>query len=195
MIVGLVDLVRCRDRRGGDARDRGVGARARGTTSPRSKGGQAATRAALPLGIVEAAAIAFIVISCGLSPFLYGFYDPSVWGPITLFLLAGLLGLVIARPAAPRRTASLALGGLVGLWLWSLLSTRWAESAGQAMTEANRWMLYAALFAVLVLLLRDDRLSRIVVAASAAAITAFGFYLAGYGCCSATAEACSSARG
>ena len=33
---------------------------------------------------------------------------------------------------------------------------------------------------VLVLLLRDDRLSRIVVAASAAAVTAFGLYLAGY---------------
>ena len=47
------------------------------------------------------------------------------------------------------------------------------------MTEANRWMLYAALFAVLVLLLRNDRLSRIVVLASAAAITAFGVYLAG----------------
>ena len=134
----------------------------------------------LPLGIVEAAAIAFIVISCGLSPFLYGFYEPSVWGPITLFLLAALLGLVIARPAAPRRTALLALGGLVGLWVWSLVSSRWSESAAQAMTEANRWLLYAALLGVLVLLLRDDRLSKILVAASAAAVTAFGLYLTGY---------------
>jgi hypothetical protein len=47
------------------------------------------------------------------------------------------------------------------------------------MLDANRWMLYAALLAVLVLLLRDDRLSRIVVAASAAAITALGVYLTG----------------
>ena len=143
-----------------------------------------APRAAAPSGCRSGSSrrllIAFIVISCGLSPFLYGFYDPSVWGPITLLLLAALLGLVIARPAAPRRTALLALGGLVALWLWSLFSTRWAESAGQAMTDANRWLLYAALLRVLVLLLRDDRLSRIVVAASAAAIAAFGVYLAGH---------------
>jgi UDP-GlcNAc:undecaprenyl-phosphate GlcNAc-1-phosphate transferase len=133
----------------------------------------------LPLGVVEAVAIAFIVISCGLSPFLYGFYDLSVWGPITLFMLAALLGLVIARPAAPRRTALLALGGLVALSVWSLASTRWAESAAQAMTDANRWLLYASLLGVLVLLLRNDRLSRIVVAAAAAAITAFALYLTG----------------
>ena len=29
------------------------------------------------------------------------------------------------------------------------------------MTDANRWLLYAALFAILVLLLRDDRLSKV----------------------------------
>lgn len=133
----------------------------------------------VPVGIVEAVVIAFIVVSCGLSPFLYGFYDTSVWAPITLFLLAGLLGLVISRPAAPRKTAIAALAGLVALWAWALVSTSWAESAAQAMTEANRWMFYAALFAVLVLLLRDDRLSRIVVSASAAAIAALGIYLVG----------------
>ena len=133
----------------------------------------------LPVGIVEAVAIAFIVISCGLSPFLYGFYDAAIWGPITLFLLAALLGLVIARPAAPRGVALVALGGLVGLWLWSLASTRWAESASQAITEANRWLFYVALMGVLVLLLRNDRLGRIVVTASAAAITALGIYLTG----------------
>ena len=33
------------------------------------------------------------------------------------------------------------------------------------MTEANRWLLYAALFGVLVLLLRDDRLGAVVVGA------------------------------
>ena len=53
------------------------------TPSPATRAAQPPPRR-LPLGIVEAAAIAFIVISCGLSPFLYGFYDSSVWGPITL---------------------------------------------------------------------------------------------------------------
>jgi UDP-GlcNAc:undecaprenyl-phosphate/decaprenyl-phosphate GlcNAc-1-phosphate transferase len=134
---------------------------------------------ARPASLVEAVLIAFISISCGLSPFLYGFYDVSVWGPIALFIVAGLIGLLIARPAVPRRTALVALSGLVVLWLWSLLSTRWAESADQALTEANRWLLYAALFGVLVLLLRDDRLGRLLVGAGTAAILALGLYTAG----------------
>ncbi len=126
---------------------------------------------------VEALVIGFIAISCGLSPFLYGFYDVSVWGPIALGILAALLGLLIARPAAPRRTALLASAALVAMWLWALLSTGWAESADQAMIEANRWLLYAALFGVLVLLLRNDRLGVVVLGAGTAAIGVFGIYL------------------
>jgi UDP-GlcNAc:undecaprenyl-phosphate GlcNAc-1-phosphate transferase len=147
--------------------------------SPGSRGVRSApARPAPPASIVEGLLIAFIGVACGLSPFLYGFYDLSVWGPIAVGLLAALLGLLIARPAAPRRTALLAAGALAGLWLWALLSTGWAESADQALTEANRWLLYAALFGVLVLLLRDDRLAAIVVGAGAAAILALGLYVA-----------------
>ena len=119
----------------------------------------------------------FITVACGLSPALYGFYRLGVWGPIALFLLAGLLGLLIARPAAPRRTALVAVGGLAFLWLWSLLSAGWSESADQAMTDANRWMLYATLFAILVLLLRDDRLGKLLVGCAGLAVAAFGGYL------------------
>ncbi len=126
---------------------------------------------------VEAVVIAFIAVSCGMSPFLYGFYDVAVWGPIALGMLAALLGLLIARPAAPRKEALIAAGALAALWLWAVISTGWAESAYQATTEANRWVLYAALFGVLVLLLRNDRLGVIVVGAAAAAIGAFGVYL------------------
>ena len=56
-----------------------------------------------------------------------------------------------ARGATPGRAGR--GGALARLWLWALISTGWAESADQAMTEANRWLLYAALFGVLVLLL------------------------------------------
>ena len=79
----------------------------------------------------------FISVACGLSPFLYGFYDVSVWGPIALGMLAVLLGLLIARPAAPRRTALVACAGLAGFWLWSLFSSRWAESADQALDRGE----------------------------------------------------------
>ena len=125
----------------------------------------------------EVFVVAFIAISCGLSPFLYGFYDVSVWGPIALGMLAVLLGLLIARPAAPRREALIAAGALGALWFWAVVSTGWAESADQAMTEANRWLLYAALFGVLVLLLRNDRIGAVMAGAGAAAIGAFGIYL------------------
>lgn len=128
--------------------------------------------------LVEGAVIVFITVACGLSPALYGFYSVSVWGPIALFLLAGLLGLVVARPAALRPTALVAVGGLTFLWLWSLLSVGWSESADQALIESNRWMLYATLLAVLVLLLRDDRLGKLLMGSATAAVVAFGGYLA-----------------
>jgi UDP-GlcNAc:undecaprenyl-phosphate GlcNAc-1-phosphate transferase len=125
----------------------------------------------------EALLIAFIAVACGLSPLLYGFYDVSVWGPIALAVLSAVVGLVIARPAVPRRAALAGAGGLVGLWLWSLISVTWSESAGQAMTEANRWLLYAALFGLLILILRDDRLSSVLVVAGGAAIVLLGVYI------------------
>ena len=127
--------------------------------------------------LVEGAVIIFIPTVCGLSPALFGFYQLSVWGPIALFVLAALLGLVIARPALPQPAALVAVSGLVFLWLWSLLSIGWAESADQALVEANRWLLYAALFGVLVLVLRDDRLGVLLVGTTTAAVVAFGLFL------------------
>ena len=127
---------------------------------------------------VEAASILFITVACGLSPALFGFYRVSVWGPIALFMLAILLAMAVARPALPTRRAWVALGGLAGLWLWSLLSTSWAESADQALTGANRWLLYLALFGVLVMLLREDRLSVLLVGSAGAVVLAFGVYQA-----------------
>ena len=91
----------------------------------------------------------------------------------------------------PRRTALVAPGALAGLWLWSLLSIGWAESADQAMTEANRWLLYAALFGVLVLLLRDDRLGTVVVGAGRRRSSRLGGYIA-VRCSPAAATSCSS---
>ena len=100
--------------------------------------------------LVEGAAVAFVTFACGLSPLLDGFYDPAVWGPITVVLLAALFGLMLTRPVVLRRSALVALGGLAALWLVSLASISWAESAERALTEANRWLLYLALFGLLV---------------------------------------------
>lgn len=128
---------------------------------------------------LEGVLIALTALALGLSPFLYGFYDLSAWGPIALLLLAVLFGLVVARPAVPRPAALVSLGGLVGLWAWSLLSTTWAESADQALTSANRWMLYAALLAILVLLLRNEALGKLLLGCTTALVLALGLYQLG----------------
>jgi UDP-GlcNAc:undecaprenyl-phosphate/decaprenyl-phosphate GlcNAc-1-phosphate transferase len=128
---------------------------------------------------LEAVLLVLVALTCGLSPLFSGFYDLSTWGPITLACLAVLLGLVVARPAVPRRSALLAAAGLVLLWLWSLLSTRWAESADQALTEGNRWLLYATLFGILVILLREDRLGRLLLSALTATIVGVGLLVTG----------------
>jgi UDP-N-acetylmuramyl pentapeptide phosphotransferase/UDP-N-acetylglucosamine-1-phosphate transferase len=126
---------------------------------------------------LEVALVLIVAASCGLSPFFYGFYDLGTWGPIALGLLAVLLGLVIARPAIPRTTALVALSALAGMSVWALVSTGWAGSPGNALTEANRWMLYATLLAILLLLLRDDRLGRLLLAATTALVMALGLYV------------------
>ena len=82
---------------------RGRGRRCGTAPRPARPPGRARRRRDACRRTVEAAVIVFIAVSCGLSPALYGFYDASVWGPIALVLLAALLGLLIARPAAPRR--------------------------------------------------------------------------------------------
>jgi UDP-GlcNAc:undecaprenyl-phosphate/decaprenyl-phosphate GlcNAc-1-phosphate transferase len=128
---------------------------------------------------LEVALVLIVAASCGLSPFFYGFYDLSTWGPIALGLLAVLLGLVVARPAVPRPAALAALGALAGLAVWALVSRGWAGSPGNALTEASRWMLYATLLGILLLLLRDDRLGRLLLGATTAFVLALGLYVLG----------------
>jgi UDP-GlcNAc:undecaprenyl-phosphate/decaprenyl-phosphate GlcNAc-1-phosphate transferase len=128
---------------------------------------------------VEGAFVVVIGLACGLSPAFSGFYDVSLWGPITLVLLAALLGFLLTRPAVPRRSALAALGGLAVLWGWSLLSATWAESTDRAVSEGNRWLLYAALLAVLVMLIRNDGLARLLLGAVTAGILAVALAVLG----------------
>ncbi len=129
------------------------------------------------MGRLEVGLLLLIGLGLGLSPVAYGFYDLAIWGPIALMLLAVLLGLVIARPATLRISAVAAIVGLVALWGWALLSTTWAESGGRALTEANRWMLYAALLGVLLFLLRTDRLGKLLLATTTAAVLGSGGWM------------------
>ncbi len=126
---------------------------------------------------MHALLLSVIALACGVSVFFGGFYAFSTWGPIALVVLTLFFGLFLAERVAPRGPALFALLGLVGLWGWSLLSTRWSESVDRALTESNRWMLYIALFAALLLLLKDRRLARIVLAVITASIVAVALYV------------------
>ena len=76
----------------------------------------------------------------GLSQLVSGAYNEATWDPIAL----GALALALTGAVATRRRPPLGLLlPLVGLWLWSLISSGWADSADNAIQAANRWLLYA----------------------------------------------------
>src|SRR6202040_3877348 len=90
-------------------------------------------------------------------PAFFGFFDKAVLGPIAIGLTSLAIGLLVARPALPTGLAAVAVGALLLLAVWSLLSMGWAESADRALTEGDRWILYGVFLLVLVLLLADRR--------------------------------------
>ena len=115
----------------------------------------------------------------GLSAFWSGFYQRALWSPATLALLAVALALVIAAPERPTGLATVFVGGLAGLWLWALLSRRWADRADLALVEANRWVLYTVVALTLVLIIGHDRRAAgaVLGACSAAALTITAYAL------------------
>jgi O-antigen ligase len=100
--------------------------------------------------------LAVFGLGSGVSAIADGFYDVTVWGPITIGVAAVAVAAAAATSAKPRLLPVLAVAGLLGLWLWSWLSANWAESADQAYLAAGRWALYAASLGGLLLLMRTE---------------------------------------
>lgn len=136
------------------------------------------TAATDPLRELAPVLLAVVGLGFGASVFAEGFYDITVWGPIGIGLLAVLLAVVVAAPARPRGPAATALGALVFLWLWSWLSVSWAESDEQAHVVTARWGMYAAGFALLLLLLRDGRHRKLALGFTAAGVFTVALYVA-----------------
>jgi UDP-GlcNAc:undecaprenyl-phosphate GlcNAc-1-phosphate transferase len=116
--------------------------------------------------------LALLGLGAGLSPFFFAYYDASVWVPIGLGLTLACAVGVIARPARPGVPATLALGGLLGLGVWSLGSTAWAESVENAVVSGNRWLVYGALLLLMLVLLRSERRSALLLGAAGLGVTA-----------------------
>ena len=111
-------------------------------------------------------------LGAGLSPFFFAYYDASVWVPIGLGLVAVSVVAAVARPVRPSGPAVLALGGVLGLGVWSLVSTAWAESVENAVVSGNRWLAYGALLLLLLVLLRSERRSALLLGAAGLGVSA-----------------------
>ncbi|HWY89569.1 MAG TPA: O-antigen ligase family protein [Solirubrobacteraceae bacterium] len=119
------------------------------------------------------AGLLVVGLGAGLSPFFFAYYDASVWVPIGLALVCACAIGVVARPTRPAGPAALAVGGLLGLGVWSLGSTIWAESIENAVVDGNRWLVYGALLLLLMLLLaRSERRSAVLLGAAGLGVAA-----------------------
>jgi len=110
--------------------------------------------------------LALVVIGAalGISEIIHGAYDASVWEPIAV----GALALVVALTTGdPRRLLSVILFWLIGLWIWSLISSTWSDSSDNSYLAGDRWLLYAAIIAVLAWAVRDNRSRGLIVLAGA----------------------------
>jgi hypothetical protein len=64
----------------------------------------------------------------------------------------------------------LAVGGLLGIGIWSLSSAAWSESVEGAITAGNRWLVYGALLLLMVGLVRGERRAALLLGAGTAGV-------------------------
>jgi O-Antigen ligase/Tetratricopeptide repeat len=122
------------------------------------------------------ALLALAGLGCGLSPAFYGYFDLSVWGPLTLGLVVAAIGLLFAHQAVPTGIRAVAVVGLLAFACWCLISIGWAESGDRALTEGDRWILYGLYLLVLVLLVADRVDAEVLLAATAAGVVGVAAY-------------------
>ena len=135
-------------------------------SSPRSAAHRAPARSTIWGDRIAAAGLAALGAALGASQLLSGLYNETAWAPIAL----GALGLVVALAvAAPRLPPMALLVPVLGLWLWSLVSSAWSDSSDAAHIAANRWLMYGAAITVLAWALAADRRRAAVLLTSASA--------------------------
>ncbi len=84
-----------------------------------------------------------------------GLYKLSIWGPAAIAVAVVLVCVLVLHPARPSGPATAVLVALAGLAGLSAASMLWAESVPEASLQAHRWALYAGLFGVVALVVRD----------------------------------------
>lgn len=125
-------------------------------------------------GYAATIAAGAIGLGAGLSPLFSAYYDTGVWVPLGLVITLAAAGAAIARAPRVSLPVLLTLGGLAGTGLWALLSASWSDAVEQATISANRWLSYAALFLLMVVLLRTRRRAYVLLGAAGAGIAIVG---------------------
>ena len=113
-----------------------------------------------------AAALAILGVGAGISPFFSSYYDTGVWVPLGLVLTVAAATAAIARPPRVTWPVALAFAGVAGLGLWSLISTSWAHAVDDATVASNRWLTYAAVLMLALVLVRTRRHATLLLAAA-----------------------------
>jgi UDP-GlcNAc:undecaprenyl-phosphate GlcNAc-1-phosphate transferase len=140
------------------------------TTAPAPEA--AATRERAPWSSHGATvAAAAVGLGAGLSPLFSAYYDTGVWVPLGLAVTFAAAAAAIARSPRASWPVVLTLTGIAGLGLWSLLSASWSDAVEQATISTNRWLSYAALFLLMIALLRTRRRANVLLAATGVGIT------------------------
>ena len=116
-------------------------------------------------------------LAFGLSGAVDGSYRFSVWGPLAVISASLLLVACIAVPLSLGRLAAVAAAGLALILMWSLLSFAWAESLDRAWIEVNRAGLYLVTFLTAALMIRDDRVARLVMGVLGVAVSVIAAYV------------------
>jgi hypothetical protein len=120
-----------------------------------------------------------VAIGLGLAGIAFdnGGYFPTAWSwgaLVALTVIAGVL--VLGDAVRPSALALAALGGLAGLGVWTWLALLWSDDPAATVLEGQRMLLYVAVLAALVLLVRRSN-APVVLAATLVAI----FLASGYG--------------
>jgi UDP-GlcNAc:undecaprenyl-phosphate/decaprenyl-phosphate GlcNAc-1-phosphate transferase len=111
-------------------------------------------------------------LGAGLSPFFFVYYDPREWALIGLGITLVCAIAAVLRPVRIAAPAVLSLAGLLGLGIWSLTSSAWAESVQSAVVGGNRWLVYGALFLLMLALVSHERRGAVLLGAATVGVSA-----------------------
>lgn len=117
------------------------------------------------LGTSRAPGIITLLVSVvvAVSPLMSGYFDFTSWGVLAIGAVAVLVILALISYPGVTVYGISASGALIVLLLLSFASMLWAESRDAAWTESNRLALYAVVFGIALLGIRERRSARSII--------------------------------